>query len=298
MASPIQAAPASVPAPATASATTGAPAISVDPVTATDTAAAPAATNTTAASSEPAATTRLARNTRSATPQAAARETARTSTATPAVAAAAAPAAAADTAPALPAKASSANILHDPPTRAVEPAPAPQADPATPAQDGIPGVAIAGLLGLLGIGAAGFAATRSRRRRVETDEQVAAEPAFVATERAEAPREEATPAYVAAPVVTARPNRTFATPTAASAMTRAPANAEERAAILDRMVDAAPDEANPFTSRQARRKRARLILQRLEAEGHREAPFDFRSYQSSTAKPSTPAPVKSPLVTA
>ncbi|KTR85315.1 hypothetical protein NS277_00110 [Novosphingobium barchaimii] len=180
----------------------------------------------------------------------------------------------------------------------MEPAPAPQADPATPAQDGIPGVAIAGLLGLLGIGAAGFAATRSRRRRVETDEQIAAEPTFVATERAEAPREEAAPAHVADPVATARANRTFATPTAAPAMTRAPANAEERAAMLERMVDAAPDEANPFTSRQARRKRARLILQRLEAEGHREAPFDFRSYQSLTAKPAATAPVKSPLVTA
>jgi len=42
-----------------------------------------------------------------------------------------------------------------------------------------------------------------------------------------------------------------------------PANAEERHALFERMVDARPDRANPFTDRKARMKRARLIMQSL-----------------------------------
>ncbi len=44
---------------------------------------------------------------------------------------------------------------------------------------------------------------------------------------------------------------------------KAPAALEERKALLDRMVAAQPDRANPFRSRKARRHRARLILQSL-----------------------------------
>lgn len=43
----------------------------------------------------------------------------------------------------------------------------------------------------------------------------------------------------------------------------APASADERAELIERMVAAAPDDANPFTSRKARRRRARLIMQSM-----------------------------------
>lgn len=42
-----------------------------------------------------------------------------------------------------------------------------------------------------------------------------------------------------------------------------PASADDRAELMERMVVAAPDEANPFTSRKARRRRARLIIQSM-----------------------------------
>lgn len=53
-----------------------------------------------------------------------------------------------------------------------------------------------------------------------------------------------------------------------------------RQALIDRMVAAAPDASNPFTSQKSRRKRARILLASAE---HRQRlvatePFDFRSY--------------------
>ncbi|MFY7836495.1 MAG: hypothetical protein ACOVQ0_09475 [Novosphingobium sp.] len=45
--------------------------------------------------------------------------------------------------------------------------------------------------------------------------------------------------------------------------TVAPAGMREREALIERMVAAAPDAANPFTSRKARRRRARLIMQSM-----------------------------------
>jgi hypothetical protein len=51
---------------------------------------------------------------------------------------------------------------------------------------------------------------------------------------------------------------------AAPALSGAVPHGEARLALLDRMVAAAPDEANPFTSVKARRKRARIILQSRE----------------------------------
>ena len=90
--------------------------------------------------------------------------------------------------------------------------------------------------------------------------------------------------------------------------TRAPAVAlngpvptgEAREALLRRMVEAAPDAENPFTSGKARRRRARLILQARE-QRQREIdrkPFDFRTYQPSNQTqtdgafaPRSPAPL-------
>ena len=70
-----------------------------------------------------------------------------------------------------------------------------------------------------------------------------------------------------------------------------------RDALLERMVSAPPDEANPFTSRRARMRRARIILQSREIDQKQEAtrPFDWRTYEPST---SHPAPATPPRVTA
>ena len=54
----------------------------------------------------------------------------------------------------------------------------------------------------------------------------------------------------------------------------------ERQALIERMVAAAPDAANPFHSRKTRRKRARIILASAEHRQRQTAtePFDFRNY--------------------
>lgn len=75
----------------------------------------------------------------------------------------------------------------------------------------------------------------------------------------------------------------------------APADASERDALLNRMVAAAPDAANPFTSRKARRRRARLILQSMPTQ-----PKDRIEVSSARAEPRTPvfAPAQRSLVDA
>lgn len=73
---------------------------------------------------------------------------------------------------------------------------------------------------------------------------------------------------------------------------------DAREELLRRMIEAEPDASNPFTSRKARRRRARLILQSREhgqaAPHDRKEPFDWRSYRSSTQN----APLHTPRVTA
>lgn len=204
-----------------------------------------------------------------------------------------------------------------------QPAPVTQAratQPA-PAGDGIPGEAIAGVLAALGLGAIGFAALRSRRRREDyVDDEPALEAAAAAPALARDP-EVAPPAQPvgyaveAAPAATIRDTQVMDRPpvmaapvmselrrertstTAAPAIPAEELSFDERTQLLDRMVEAEPDEANPFVSRKARRKRARLLLQRAEYQQHQkaDAPFDWRDYRPST-KPTTPA--SPPLVTA
>ncbi len=60
------------------------------------------------------------------------------------------------------------------------------------------------------------------------------------------------------PIQTERP---MAAPVIATGA--APASADDRAALIDRMVAAQPDTSNPFTSAKARRRRARLIVQSM-----------------------------------
>lgn len=58
---------------------------------------------------------------------------------------------------------------------------------------------------------------------------------------------------------------------------------EERAELLKRMMEAEPDEANPFHTPRARMRRARLILQTREKELQDKATerFDWRTYKPS-----------------
>jgi hypothetical protein len=61
-----------------------------------------------------------------------------------------------------------------------------------------------------------------------------------------------------------------------------PATYEEREALMKRMVDAAPDRANPFRSKRARMKRARLILASLGRDFKTADPWiDLSQYPSN-----------------
>ena len=121
-----------------------------------------------------------------------------------------------------------------------------------------------GLLAALGLGGA-LALTRRRKR--DTSEPVVFERPAVA-----APPQPASIAPVAplkpmfnfapAPEIERKVERVAAP---APVLTGVVPHGEERQALLDRMVAAAPDKANPFTSAQGRRKRARIILQSREA---------------------------------
>ncbi len=62
---------------------------------------------------------------------------------------------------------------------------------------------------------------------------------------------------------------------------RMPETYEERSALLERMVDARPDRANPFTDRKARLHRARLIMQSLETTFDREPRIDLSQYPNN-----------------
>jgi hypothetical protein len=142
----------------------------------------------------------------------------------------------------------------------IEPvAPAPAADENMTAVLALVLVALLGLIGAI------FAFAALRRRH----------PATAARKAARAPEPAARPvASVAEPAPepafdrdsvpaqpTARPlsSRGAAVPLPA----RLPDSYEERDALLQRMIDAPPDRANPFTDRRARLRRARLILQSL-----------------------------------
>lgn len=149
----------------------------------------------------------------------------------------------------------------------------------------------ASILGVIGLGIAGFVATR-RRRRVEVvaDDVYETERAYVAdapatgmpAERAVAPQDRTVTAPVATPA--------YSVPQGPAA------SGEDRERLLAQMVAAAPDEANPFTSAKARRRRARIILQSRENDQRQQAdaPFDWRTYRS----PASSDPASPPMVDA
>jgi uncharacterized protein HemX len=207
---------------------------------------------------------------------------------------------------------------------AAAPAPAPAPARTISAEDdGLnPATGIAALLLALGIGAGGWAALRARRRHRwdERDEAYETEPAPAHAEPQAVAHSAAMPAYATADDLTGErveaieptPHPTAAqhigseelalaaalaaTPVALRSG-RVPQTRHERDALLEEMVSAPPDAENPFTSRKARLRRARLILQRIEFDQTAETsqPFDWRTYKSST---SNPAPATPPRVTA
>lgn len=134
---------------------------------------------------------------------------------------------------------------------------------------------------LLGLGLAGAAilAFRSRRRRGNR-----AEPA---------PVPNVSPAAMAAPVRSSAPMAAPAAPVPSPARaTPVTHSGEDRQTTLERMVAAAPDKDNPFNSRKARRRRARILLQhRQQLQQAQEERFDWRTYSSGkrSAAPSSHA---------
>lgn len=65
-----------------------------------------------------------------------------------------------------------------------------------------------------------------------------------------------------------------------------PERFEDRDVLLRRMIAAAPDRANPFTSYRARRKRARLILQSLGRDfADSEPRIDLGQYSANWPEP-------------
>ncbi len=135
--------------------------------------------------------------------------------------------------------------------------------------------AIALLLGL-GLAGAAILAIRSRRKKGGGTEP--------ATVSGVAPAAGAAPAWSPMPVKAPAEAR-VQTPAAARAI---PSASEDRQAVLERMVAAPPDKENPFTSRKARRRRARILLQHRERQQAQESGFDWRTY-SSREKPAVPA---------
>jgi hypothetical protein len=145
-----------------------------------------------------------------------------------------------------------------------------------------------------------FAALRRRRARItqsETARPIAA-PAVISTRPAASVVEPAPPAEPA-PFMFREPSQNLRSNGASVPLpARLPESYEERSALLQRMIDAKPDRANPFTDRRARMRRARLILQSLGRKFDGAKPWiDLSDYPENwpelARKPqATPAPVR------
>ncbi len=284
-AAPAVSVPPAAPAPVVAASppAAAAPTIAVPPVTVQPTAPQPEA-----AAAEPVAAAARA----PARAEPAPRRVAAPSASAPApTAAAPAPAAvaAAEVAPAAP-----TGSALDTPLAAAAPAPVAEA-PAAEADSGLTGeeAGFLALLAAIGIGGIAFLVMGRRRRRmasaIETDDYAPTPVAAAASLRQPTVMTEtpvrADPVYAVAdhPAQPAVASRPAAAPQSAPAfaMGRQPTG-DDRQDLLDRMVAAAPDETNPFTSRKARRRRARLLLQAREDAQRSDAatkPFDWRSYE-------------------
>lgn len=175
---------------------------------------------------------------------------------------------------------------------AVAPPPATAAEP-TPTQTnnviGTLGVALLGLLALA-ILAAGLLFFR-RRHPVVTDtveDPLATQPVVdepIVEEAVAGSMAPATP--MAAPTMIHRRDWSpvaGALPSNGAAVdlpAKLPETYEERTALFERMVNARPDKANPFTDRHARMRRARLIMQSLGVTFDREPRIDLSQYPNN-----------------
>jgi len=158
---------------------------------------------------------------------------------------------------------------------------------------------IAGLLAALGLGGIALFAVRRRRRQPDEVEpaMVAEEPIPVVPPRAaQIPAPAFTPARAfTAPVMTLQQSTQQTRPMwqeprrAATAPVSAQAN--NRQALLERMVAAEPDANNPFTSAKARRRRARLMLQSMDDQRWDNTElspgFDWREQARATREQET-----------
>lgn len=107
-----------------------------------------------------------------------------------------------------------------------------------------------------------FAALRRRRAAIAESAPSPTTAAVVPTTRPVASVAEPAPLAEPMPVTHHEPSRALQANGAAVPLpARLPESYEERSALLQRMIDAKPDRANPFTDRKARMRRARLILQ-------------------------------------
>ncbi|MBO6767924.1 MAG: hypothetical protein JJ901_06420 [Erythrobacter sp.] len=120
------------------------------------------------------------------------------------------------------------------------------------------------VLGAGGIGLAALLLLARRRRRREADVPVIQRPIVNAQRRIE--REPRVTAHDAPlPAMGSEPSRPVGVSRGAAVELPAelPRDPEERRRLLQRMIAAEPDRANPFASPKARAKRARLILQSI-----------------------------------
>ena len=166
--------------------------------------------------------------------------------------------------------------------------PAPQLAQPAPASQPADNSAVLGLgaLAALGIVGLGIFATRRRRTILTEDgisaiiEPIDATPAFV-TPAVATPAIVSQPAYATYDRDEPAVDSARTMPGHSVSMPDGPVpTGEARQRLIDRMVDAAPDAANPFTSVKGRRHRARLILQAREAEQQRAGQdgFDWRNH--------------------
>ncbi|WP_395392016.1 hypothetical protein WBP07_14250 [Novosphingobium sp. BL-8A] len=172
------------------------------------------------------------------------------------------------------------------PAAPVATAPTPAPTPvSTPAKDNtLPVEGVIGLLAALGVAGAGVAVMLRRRRKEPEEEYVEgyvddfAEP-------------EPSPIAMADPMaLPTNPPARLGPSSEALAAGPVPLG-DDRRELLEAMVAAEPDEANPFTSRKARMRRARLILQHREHLQTQGKPFDWRTYRPTT-RPSNPTPTE------
>lgn len=217
----------------------------VIPTPAPESAAAPETTTTVATPPSPPATAEAPRRAasqqrlRTSTRNAASQSAPATASALPLAAPAAAPAA---VAPPIPAPA-----VEEPAPVAAPPAAAVDND-ATP-EWALPVGAAATLLVLGGIGLA-----MSRRRRAYEEDVD-----FVPPVTTRAATRSLAETRAVQPVMRTEPT----TPAYAMSPVAAAAHTSEREALVERIVASPPDAANPFTSRKARRRRARIMVQSM-----------------------------------